>query len=478
MNSTTFWGRLKQALFTFVPLLLMAGCASVDFEQSLSDTNKLAAEFTQGQLSLAQTGEQRDALANTAAEILQKPVAQAEAVKLALANSPALQAILAQNWVTAANAAQGGRIANPVLTLERMSMGDEVELSQLLSFGLLDVLTLPQRYRVAQRQIAQAQIQLSTSVIEQVTQVRQAWVKAVAAQQNLSYARQVNDAAQASAELARRMQAAGNFSKLQRMRQQAFYADAVMLLATAHHAVTATREELVRQLGLTDAQADILKLPDRLPDLPEQPRAADEVSRSAKAGRLDIKLAQSAYEGMLRAQGINEINSYTDIELGVRRSTVQDEASGSTTTGAGYEVSVRLPLFDWGGNRRDALNAQTLAAAYRLEATVRWAGSSLRESYSAYRTAYDISRHYRDEIVPLRKLISEENVLLYNGMFIGVFELLADSREQISSVMGAIAAMNQFWLADAALQASLIGKPTLSSIDSMASTSMSSGAGH
>jgi outer membrane protein TolC len=477
MSRTIFYARLTQALFTFGLLLFLAGCASVDFEQSLSETNKLAAEFTQGQLSLAQTREQRDAFANTAADILTKPVAQADAVRLALANSPAFQGVLAQNWANAANAAQGGRIANPVLTLERMNMGDEVELSQILSFGLLDVLTLPQRYRVAQRQIAQAQIQLSNNVIEQVTQVRQAWVKAVATQQNLSYARQVKDAAEASAELARRMQAAGNFTKLQRIRQQAFYADATLQLATAQHAVTSTREELVRLLGLSNAQAAALQLPERLPDLPGQPRSEEEVSRTAKADRLDIRFAQSVYEGMLKAQGISEINSYTDIELGLRRSSKTDEATGSSTTGTGYEVSVRLPLFDWGGNRRDALNAQTLAAAYRLEATVRGAGSSLRESYSAYRTAYDISKHYRDEIVPLRKLISEENVLLYNGMFIGVFELLADTREQISSVMGAIAATKQFWLADAALQASLIGKPTLSGIDSMAATSTGGGSG-
>ena len=55
----------------------------------------------------------------------------------------------------------------------------------------------------------------------------------------------------------------------------------------------------------------------------------------------------------------------------------------------------------------------------------------------AYRIAYDLARHYRDEIVPLRKTIADE-MLLYNGMLIGVFELLADSREQIGSVMQAI----------------------------------------
>ena len=87
------------------------------------------------------------------------------------------------------------------------------------------------------------------------------------------------------------------------------------------------------------------------------------------------------------------------------------------------------------------------------------ASSQVRENYGAYRTAYDLARHYRDEIVPLRKTIAEENLLRYNGMLIGVFELLADSREQIASVVSAIDAQRDFWLSDASLQATLIGKP-------------------
>ncbi len=71
-----------------------------------------------------------------------------------------------------------------------------------------------------------------------------------------------------------------------------------------------------------------------------------------------------------------------------------------------------------------------------------------------------MARHHRDEVVPLRKVISEENQLRYNGMLISVFELLADAREQVSAVTAAIDAQQQFWLADAAMQASVIGRPT------------------
>jgi len=444
-----------------VSLAVLTGCASVNFDQSIAKTNQDAAEFTAGRLSLAQTHEQRDARERTAAELLKQPLGQSGAVQLALINSPALQALLADNWANAANAAQSGRIANPIFTFERVRSGAEIDLGRLLSFGLLDLLTLPQRNAIAQRRIAQSQLRLSSDVIDHVTQVRQTWVKAVAAQQSLSYARQVVDSAQASAELARRMQAVGNFNKLTRARQQMFYADATTQLAGAQHMATSTREELTRMLGLTDAQAGQLKLPERLPDLPKAPRDPAEVGRLASAARLDIRMAQSAFEAAARAQGLNFVTSLTDIELGIIRNTVFDNAEGHKTTGRGFEISLRLPIFDWGGPQRDALNAQTLAAANRLEAAVRTAGSNLREAYSAYRTTYDITRHYRDEVIPLRKTISEENVLRYNGMLIGVFELLADSRAEVGTVMAAISAEQQFWLADAALQASVMGKPVM-----------------
>ncbi len=456
-----------QLLAAALSTIVLSGCASVNFDNSLAKTNEDAASFTQGKLALAQTKAQRDARERTAAELLKQPLIQSDAVQLALINSPALQAMLAENWANAANAAQSGRIANPIFTFERVRIGDELDLGRLLSFGLLDLLTLPQRNAIAQRRIAQNQLRLSSDVINQVTQVRQAWVKAVAAQQSLSYARQVVDSTQASAELARRMQAVGNFSKLTRARQQVFYADAATQLAGAQHTATSAREKLIRQLGLTDAQAEQLKLPGRLPDLPKAPRDPAEVSQLASASRLDIRLAQSAFEAAAKAQGLNLVTSLTDIELGIIRNTVFDNAEGHRETGRGFEISLRLPIFDWGGPQRDAMNAQTLAAANRLEDAVRAAGSNLREGYSAYRTAYDITRHYRDEVIPLRKTISEENMLRYSGMFIGVFELLADSRAEVGTVMAAISAEQQFWLADAALQTSVMGKPIMASAEAM-----------
>lgn len=453
---------LKQPFVVFLLVwLCLSGCARVNFEESLAQTNQAAAEFTGGKLSLAQTPEQCAFQAKTAETLLAQPLGQPEAVHLALVNNPAVQAMLAQHWADAARAAQSGRIANPLLVFERTTLADEVEYERLLAFGLLDVLTFPLRYASAQRRIEQSQVRLAMDVVNTVTKVRHTWVKAVAAQQQLNYARQVNEVGEISAELARRMQQVGNFNRLQRARQQAFYADAATQWALAQQTATATREELVRILGLSDDQEKKLKLAERLPDLPEAPRSPEEVSKAAQSGRLDIQLAKTALAAAAKDQDLTLITSLTDIELGVRYDTVFADAAGTHDNRKGYEITVRVPVFDWGDMQRAAMNAQTLAAANQLEATVRAAGSSLRETYAAYRTAYDVAKHYREEVLPLRKVISEENLLRYNGMLIGVFELLADTRDQIDTVRAAINAQQDFWSANAALQAAIIGIPSM-----------------
>ena len=459
-------------------LAVLTGCASVSLDQNINRVNVEAGGFTEGKLALARTQEERDQRAQAAQALLAQPLGQKETVQLALVNSPSLQALLAQGWAESADAAQVGRIANPIFSFERMTAGTELDLGRALSFGLLDLLTLPARHGIATRRIEQSQLRLTSDVVDQVTRVRQAWVRAVAAQQTLQYAKQVYDSAEAGAELARRMQGVGNFNRITRAREQAFYADAATRLSTAQHQVTASREELVRLLGLDESQAQALKLPERLPDLPKQALDPQAVGSLATRARLDIRLAQAALDGAAKAQGLNMVTSFTDIELTGRRNTTFDNAEGTRSTARGWEIDVRLPLFDWGGMQRDAMNARTLAAANQLEATARAAGSSLRESYSAYRTAYDVARHYRDEVVPVRKVIAEENQLRYNGMLISAFELLADARDQVGAVTAALDAQQQFWLADAALQASVIGRPTSTSLSVTSSAPSGGDAGH
>jgi outer membrane protein TolC len=469
--------RFKWVL-TAVSVATLSACASYDVQKGLDRVNSDTKELTQVELQLARTEKDRQKRQALTSKILAKQLGQTDAVQLMLANSPAFQSVMAQNWSDAATAAQAGRISNPMFTYESVVTGSETEITRFLSFGLLDLLTLPQRSAMAEFRIEQAQLKFAAEVIDRVTQVKQAWVKAVAAEQSFVYAQQVYESAQVSAELARRMESVGNFNRLTRARHQAFYADAATQLVTAKQNAVSKREELVRLLGLDQEQVQLLTLPTRLPEIPKQPMSDEEVGRQASRSRLDVQLAKAHLNASAKAQGLVGITSLTDIEVTARKGRVSDSDTGASSSPLGYEVGVRLPIFDWGSMRRDAMTAQTLAAANNLEATIRAAGSGLRESYAAYRSAYDISRHYKNEVLPLRKVMADENVLRYNGMIIGVFELLADARDQVSTVISAITAAQQFWLADAALKANLMGRPMSVGLASMPSTSSSAAAGH
>ena len=217
--------RLAQSL-TLVALLLalLAGCASTEPSKVLTQTQRDLAHFAPTPLELALTPEQVAQRRAAAQRLLEQPLQQADAVGLSLLNNPALQALLARAMADAAQAAQQGRIANPRLGLEWSSLLDETEIARRISFGLLDLLTLPQRQGMAASAVQQVQLQLSMDVVEQISTVRQAWVKAVAAQEAAQYSQQVQEAAGIGAELARRMQSVGNSSKLQAARQQLWYA--------------------------------------------------------------------------------------------------------------------------------------------------------------------------------------------------------------------------------------------------------------
>ena len=325
------------------------------------------------------------------------------------------------------------------------------------------------------RRFEQVQARVAVQVLSLAAETRKAYYMALAADETVRYQRQVREAAEAGAELARRMEQVGNFNKLSRAREQGFYADAALRLAQAEQAQRAGRERLTRLMGLWGAQADFA-LPERLPDLPATPLDLPQAETQAMAQRLDVQGARLAAEQTARQLGLTRMTRFVNVlELGLVRN-----GSNVEPTQRGWELSVELPLFDWGEARvarAESIYRQTLDRAAETAINAR---SQVREAYGNYRFAYDIARHQRDEIVPLAQRIADENLLRYNGMLIGVFELLADARSQIASVNGAILALRDFWIAQAELDLALIGPaaPTATAGPTGLSSAATAAGGH
>jgi outer membrane protein TolC len=258
---------------------------------------------------------------------------------------------------------------------------------------------------------------------------------------------------------------------LQQTREQAFYAEAALNAARAEQAQQRARERLTRLLGLWGAST-AFRLPERLPDLPPAPRELPDVERLAIEQRLDVQAARLGVEQTARNLGLTRATRFVDVlELGLVRNS-----SNAAPTQTGWEIGFEIPLFDGGSARVAKSRSVYRQAVERAAQTAINARSEVREAYGGYRAAWDIAKHQRDEIVPLRRRIAEENLLRYNGMLVGVFELLADARSQITSVNGAIDALRDFWLAHADLELALVGKPGLAAMP--ASAAETGGAAH
>jgi outer membrane protein TolC len=448
-----------RTLAGIVAIVLLAGCASSAIDQNFTSAQTLVRDRLNSEVKWLTSDDARRQAKEAVDELLREPLSMDGAVRIALAYSPALQALLFEGAATSASATQAARLPNPVFTFERLVRREggvtDLDIGRALGISLLDLFLIPSKLRLAGYQQEQVRLKLSGDVVQAVTEARQTWVRAVAAEQSLRYFEQVKASADASAELARRMQAVGNFNRLQRAREQAFAADAVAQLARARQTALGAREALVRALGLDGIQASALKLPERLPDLPAQPKGEEIVLQAAIDQRLDVQMAKAALEYTARSQGMTRVTSVVN---GFHIAGVRNSETGAPTQ-KGFELEFPLPIFDFGDAQRAGSQSRYMAQLNRTAQLAVDASSQVREVYSGYRTAYDLARHYRDEIVPLRKTISDENLLRYNGMLIGVFELLADAREQIGSVVQALEAQRDFWLTDAALQAALIGKP-------------------
>ena len=431
--------------------LALSGCASFSKDGGLDAVSAMTAERIGQDLRLPQAAG-ADPASPELARLLQSPLSADDAVRIALLNNRGLRASLAALGVAEADLVQAGRMRNPGVGFSRMSGGGETEIERSVMFDLVGLLTMPIRRDIEARRFEGAKLAAATSVVQLAADTRKAWFTAVAAAQSASYAEQVREAAQASADLAARMAKVGNLSRLDQAREQAFSAEASTQLARARHNATAARERLTRLMGLW-GERTTFQLPARLPELPGAAREPANIEALAMRQRLDVQLAKLDAQATARALGLSKATGFVNV---LDAGYVNASKSGSPREN-GYEIELALPLFDWGGARTAKAEALYMQAVHRTADIAIRARSQVREAYSAYRTSYDVARHYRDEIVPLRKKISDETLLRYNGMLISVFELLADARAQISGVNAAIEAQRDYWIADTDLQAAING---------------------
>lgn len=443
----------RAMVLAVLSLIALGGCATFSADGGFGDIETIARERLGKNVKWVKNERDEADLRARVKELLASPLTVDAAVQIALINNRGLQATYAELGIAEADLVQAGRLRNPGFSFARLRRGDELEIERTFLFDVLGLVTMPIRTELERQRFELTKGRVAAEMMQVAADTRRAYFSAVAAQEGVKYMEQVKLAAEASAELARRMAAVGNLSKLDQQREQLFYAEVTAQLARVRQAALAERERLTRLMGLWGSDIGFA-LPERLPELPAGPREIAELESQALKQRLDVQGALKEAENVAASLGLTQTTGFVNVlEVGYRRNS---ETGLPHQTG--YEIELRLPIFDWGSARVARAEHVYMQAVNRAADIAIRARSEVREAYAAYRTAFDLARHYRDEIVPLRKRISEENALRYSGMLISVFELLADARQQVASVNAYIEALRDFWLAETRLRLALTGK--------------------
>jgi outer membrane protein TolC len=452
MLCTAVTRRLARLLVASLGALAISGCATLTSDGGFNTVRTITKERMGSEPRWARTDADADAIKTTVREILAHPLSVDDAVQIALINNRGLQATYAEVGIGEAELVQASWLRNPGFAFSHLQGGGEKEIERSFTLELVGLLTIPLRTRLERDRLMATQLAVAAQALDVAAQARRAYFRTIAAAQTVQYMEQVQVGAEAGAELGRRMAKVGNWSKLEQAREQSFYADATAQVARARLAVIAEREKFLRVQGLGDADMQI-QLPKRLPDLPTSVTDPTAIETRALAERIDVQAAKKDVESLATSLGLTKTTRFINVlEVGY-----QTKSETGLPLKRGYEVSVELPLFDWTGAKVARAEYVYMQGVNRAAEVAINARSEVRETYAAYRTAHELARHYRDDVVPLRKQISDENQLRYNGMLVSVFELLADAREQVNAVNASIEALRDFWLAETDLQIAMTG---------------------
>lgn len=445
-------------LSLLVSTLALAGCASFSSDGGFSGVQELAGQSLGAEVAFIRSDEEAAASRAIIDRLLAKPLRADDAVQIALLNNRELQAAYNALGVSEAVMVQASLPPNPTFSLERIAGAGSVEIEARAIASVLSLVTLPARAQIAKDRFRQAQLQAAEVTLRVATEARRAYYRALASRVIAGFLVQSQEAAEAATQLSTSLGEAGTMNKLDQARNQVFYAELTAQLAQARQNASTERERLVRALGLWGPDL-AFKLPSSLPRMPGKPAIQPEIEREAVARRLDLQIARMDVQALARSLDLTSATRMISV-VELAGITKKVKAEGETERERGFELELQIPVFDLGTGKMRQAEQTYMQAVNSLTAKAVNVRSEAREAYGTYRSAYDIARHYQREVLPLRKIISDETLLRYNAMQIDVFSLLAEARQRIASTTSAIEAERAFWLAAANLGAAVLGGGT------------------
>lgn len=458
-HSGTVPGRLRSKpvyAIAVLSALLLSGCATFSSDGGMTVVADVAGDTIKKDVVSIRTEDDAEQAKSIVQGLLRRNLTVDAAVQVALLNNRGLQASYNELALAEADMVQESLPPNPTFSIYRIAGNGALEAEGQVVGNILALSSLPFRSEIARQRFQQAQLRAAEETLRLAADVRRAYFRAVAANELVGLLTDAKSTAESTAQLASKLGQTGALNKLDQAREQVFYAETTADLAILRRDATSSRERLIRLLGLWDGDLG-LRLPQKLPDLPRRPLSLPGIEVDAVSHRIDLQIARIELAALAKSLNLTEATRFVTLldVAGVDRKT--RDPSGLTYRERGFDVQFQIPIFD-GGEVRVRQAAETYNRAFnRLTEKAVNIRSEARDTFRAYRSAYDIAGHYQREVLPLRKIISDEMQLRYGSMQDDVFAVLTEARLRIASSRAAIEAKREFWLAQSELKTAVNG---------------------
>jgi outer membrane protein TolC len=438
---------------------LLSGCATFSPDQGMGVVADIAGATIKKDVVAVRDGERADRARDTTQRLLRRHLTVDVAVQVALLNNKGLQASYNELALAEVDMVEQSLPPNPTFSISRIAGGGAVEIERQVVGDILALATLPFRSEIARQRFQQAQLRAALETLRLAADVRRAYYRVVAANELVDLLADAKATAESTAKLASKLGETGALNKLDQAREQVFYAETTADLATARQDATSSRERLIRLLGLWGDDLGF-RIPKQLPALPRRPQSLPGIEVDAVTHRIDLRMARMELDTLAKSLKLTEATRFVTLldAAGIGKTT--KDVDGSRLRERGFDIQFQIPIFDGGEVRvRQATEIYNQAFNRLTEKAVN-VRSEARDAYRVYRSAYDIASQYQREVLPLRKIITEEMQLRFSSMQVDVFALLVEARQRIAALRAAIEAKRAFWLAQSDLQSAVNGGGT------------------
>ena len=371
------------------------------------------------------------------------------AAQLALINNPTLAAQLSEMGVSQADYQMAAEIPNPdfyiaVRPPDRRPAGSRaVDIEATAAEDVLGILLLPLKKKIAAGQMRESAVRSADAALQLVHDVRVAVDEFQRVQEQLTFDQQYADAAAAAADFAARMHSAGNVTELELAEHNADAAQAKMDVLDTQAELADRRETINRLIGARDGAPTNWTI-GNLPILPKADPAVGDAIASAKRDRLDLQLSQldiATAEQNAKLAGLTilpHVNVGVDMERTTNKQTV-----------VGPSVGFEVPIFNQHQGEIAKAKAELRQAEQRRDAMAIDIETELRSTAARKQAARQQAELATGTLVPQREAATAAMQRQYNGMLVGLYQLLLSKQAEIAAHRSATKAVARYWIAEA-----------------------------